>query len=346
MGAALRRFLIASWQRRTLAAVFLWPVSLLYGALASLRRQLYSSGIWRVQRAARIVVVVGNVVVGGGGKTSLVIALVRHLQSRGLKPGVVSRGYRRQGRRCQEVLETSRVSEVGDEPMLIRQATGAPVFVAPARIDAARALLAEHPGVDVIISDDGLQHYGLYRDIEICVFDDSGAGNGLLLPAGPLREPWPRPADLVLSTGNPRNVHGFSAQRVLASHARRSDGALVALQELRALTSKPGESFWAVAGIARPEAFFAMLRSEGLKLARTEALPDHAAFDDRNWSGTGNDRLICTEKDAFKLWLHRPDALAIPLELNIEPGFWKALDALVDAGLRSKLSSTDGHSTT
>lgn len=345
MSAALRRALRNGWKRRGPLALFLWPVSVLYGVLIGVRRLLYQAGIRSVQRAAVPVIVVGNVVAGGSGKTPVVIVLAQYLQSRGLKAGVVSRGYGRHAQDCREVHDGSLASEVGDEPMLIKQTTGAPVFVAPLRIDAARALVARHPDVDLLLCDDGLQHYGMHRDIEICVFDDSGAGNGFLLPAGPLREPWPRATDLVLYAGTDSPGTGFSVQRSLASHARRADGALVALQELREFKNRADRQLWAVAGIAQPEAFFAMLRSHGLPLARTEALRDHATFEGSTWSRVNNHTLVCTEKDATKLWRHRPDALAVPLVLRMEPAFWEAFDKLLNERTGLKLSSTHGHST-
>lgn len=346
MGAAMRRVLVGSWNHRGVLPILLWPFSMVYGALAALRRFFYRAGIWKARRVAVPVVVVGNVVAGGAGKTPVVMALVQHLQSRGLKPGVVSRGHGREGGEWREVLENSLPGDVGDEPMLIRQTTGAPVFVASARIDAARALLDRYPDVDVVVCDDGLQHYGLHRDVEICVFDERGIGNGFLLPAGPLREPWPRPTDLVLSNHKQQPGQVFSFHRALAGHARRADGSSIALADLRKFHNRPEAQLWAVAGIARPEAFFAMLRAQGLPIAHTEALPDHADFEQPAWSTANSHTLVCTEKDAVKLWRHRPDALAVALLLRIEPAFWVALDKLLNALARSKLSSGHGHTTT
>jgi tetraacyldisaccharide 4'-kinase len=288
------------------------------------------------------VIVVGNVVAGGAGKTPVVMALVRHLQARGRHPGVISRGHGRHTRDCREVHAGSPAQEAGDEPALIKRSTRVPVFVATRRIDAARALLARYPQTDVLVCDDGLQHYALARDIEVCVFDDRGAGNGFLLPAGPLREPWPRPVDLVLHTGAQPAFTGFTSRRELARHAVRADGSQVALSTLAPASARP---LLALAAIAQPEAFFAMLRVQGLPLARTLALPDHYDFD--SWSRPkGKDyTLICTEKDAVKLWEKHPDALAVPLEFTPEPAFFEALDALLDTSPLTPLSSTHGHTT-
>ena len=320
------------WLQRRWPALLLWPLSLLYGAVASLRRWLYRFGLLASGSAGVPVIVVGNVVAGGSGKTPVVIAIVEHLKAAGWQVGVVSRGYGRVGEDCREVLPDSPVRQVGDEPALIRHTCRCPVFVAPKRLDAARALLAQHPGVQIIVCDDGLQHLALERDIEICVFDDRGAGNGLLLPAGPLREPWPRAVDLVLHTGEHPAFGGWRARRGLAADALAQDGTR------RPLQSFAGTPCTVLAGIARPEAFFAMLHGAGITPARTIALPDH--FDFASWqlpAGTPTP-VLCTEKDAVKLWSTVPEAWAVPLQLVLDAGFADALDRLVAARVPSRLS--------
>ncbi len=202
-----------AWLHRGLLACLLWPFSLLYRAIAALRRLAYRRG-WKTAHSVGVpVIVVGNVVAGGAGKTPVVMAVVRHLQARGLAVGVVSRGYGRRTQDGREVRAESDPRDVGDEPLLVQRTTGAPVVVDRDRVAAARRLLAAHPEVRVIVSDDGLQHLALGRDVEICVFDDRGVGNGWLLPAGPLREPWPRACDLVLHTGDRPAFAGFAARR-------------------------------------------------------------------------------------------------------------------------------------
>ena len=166
------------WRTRGPVAWVLWPISLIYGALVALRRGLYRLRWLRSEHAGVPVIVVGNVIAGGAGKTPVVIALVRHLQAQGWQPGVISRGYGRSTHDCRAVLPDSPAPEVGDEPTLIARATHAPVFVAPRRIAAARALRAAHPGTDVLVCDDGLQHLALARDLEICVFNSDGVGYG------------------------------------------------------------------------------------------------------------------------------------------------------------------------
>lgn len=326
------------WLRRGARAWALRPVAWLFGLVASVRRALYAVGWLRREGVPVPVVVVGNVVAGGAGKTPVVIAVTRHFQARGLAVGIVSRGHGRSTDDCREVRDDSDPREVGDEPTLLRRVTGAPVFVARRRVEAARALLARHPEVRLIVSDDGLQHLALRRDVEICVFDDRGIGNGWLLPAGPLREPWPRACDLVLHTGGRPEasaapaIPGFGARRALADHALRGDGTTVPLDDLRSLT------LVAVAAIAKPEGFFSMLRARGLRPVACVALPDHDDFT--GWTppapvaGAPHPTIVCTEKDAVKLWRLRPDALAVPLVFEPEVAFFEALNA--------KLSSADG----
>lgn len=333
---AWQRRLTDSWLRRGPLAWMLWPLSLLMRGLVRLRQGLYLSGMLRAQRLPVPVIVVGNVVAGGAGKTPVVMALVEHLRARGHQPGVISRGYGRRSQDCREVRENSAVEDVGDEPALIRRRTGAPVFVAARRAEAARALLQAYPQTDVLVSDDGLQHLALARDLEICVFDDRGIGNGFLLPAGPLREPWPRYVDLVLHTGAQPAFTGYTAQRALAAHAVRADGSRIHLASL----ARAGRPLLAVAGTARPQGFFDMLQALGLPLSLTVARPDHDDYAGWQRPADRDYTLLCTEKDALKLWRQHPDALAVPLEFMPEPAFFRALDRLL-----AQLSSPHGHPT-
>ena len=333
----MRQALQRSWLRRGLLACLLWPLSLIYRALVALRLRLYRSGSLRSQRLPVPVLVVGNVVAGGAGKTPVLLALLEHLRARGIRAGVISRGYGRKSRACLQVTHDSLPEQVGDEPMLIQRAAGVPVFVAGDRVQAGRALLAAHPEVQVIVCDDGLQHLALQRDIEICVFDARGIGNGWLLPAGPLREPWPRGVDFVLAgqgfdgAGN----SSFNVKRELAPLVCNSAGERVALASLA------GRPLLAVAGIANPELFFGMLRDRGLTLDCTFALPDHYDFGGAPLPLEPQLTVVCTEKDAVKLWRSRADAWAVPLLVQIQTGFWPAFDRLLDA----KLSSAHGPET-
>ena len=325
----------SAWYKRGLlsflVSILLWPLSQVYKFLAFTHSKLYQTGVLKVNKVSVPVVVVGNIVAGGGGKTPTVIALVQHLQAQGILVGVISRGYGRTSNECLEVKKDSKISDVGDEPAGVLIACSAIIFVANSRFEAASALLKAYPATQVIISDDGLQHHALQHDIAITVFDDRGLGNSLLLPAGPLRESSVKTINsLVLHTGNQAvkvastTAPQFTARRALASYALKSDGSKVNLSDL-----KPSTKLLALAGIANPEAFFDMLRGAGLNLAKTVPLPDHYLFD----SALGNEyagyTLICTVKDAVKLWQIHPEALAVPLEFEPEAAFFVAFDALL-----------------
>lgn len=315
------------WLQRSPVVWPLLPLSWLYGGLMRLRRLAYRWGCKRSGHPGIPVIVVGNVVAGGAGKTPTTMALVQHLQSLGLQAGIVSRGHGRSSTGVREVLRDSAATDVGDEPLLIHRHTGAPVWVGASRLEAARHLRQAHPAVHLLVCDDGLQHLGLQRDLEICVMDERGTGNGWLLPAGPLREPWPRQVDLLLYTDGQPHPGAHTARRMLAPHAINGQG------QTRPLTDFGGMPVDAVAGLARPEAFFSMLRERGLNLLETHALPDHDSF--ATWAPRSTGRpLLCTEKDAVKLWQHQPQAWAVPLQLEVHHSFWQALDGwLIRQGL-------------
>lgn len=336
MLAAMQTRLRQSWNHRGLLPLILLPVAALYGALAALRRQLYR---WQFKKSRRVsipVVVVGNVVAGGSGKTPVTIALVEHLMGRGWSVGVVSRGYGRRSKSYLEVTAATTPHAVGDEPLLIQQKTRVPVLVGPSRFKAASALLQRYPQTQVIVCDDGLQHYGLFRNLEICVFDDRGCGNGWLMPSGPLREYWPRAlvaqagqtlaTTLTLHTGKSPAFAGPRGHRSLARFGIRKNGDRVSLTELAAPGSPP---LIALAGTSQPEEFFTMLRAQGLNLQETLALPDHYDFDSLYRTFQKGYSLICTEKDAVKLWQIAPEAIAVPLHFKIEPEFWNEFDTLL-----------------
>jgi tetraacyldisaccharide 4'-kinase len=345
----IKIWLQATWYKPTLLSILmfplLWVVSQVYKFLAYTHRQLYATGVLKTNQVSVPVVVVGNIVTGGGGKTPTVIALVQHLQAQGLKVGVISRGYGRTSADCLEVKPNSAISDVGDEPALVLFATSAPVFVATKRFDAASALLKTYPNTQVIISDDGLQHHALQHDVAVTVFDDRGIGNGFLLPAGPLRESKVATHNsLVLHTGNGyAHVFGtsapqFRANRALAKHALRSDGSQVSLSELET-TTKP---LLALAGIANPQAFFTMLAASGLDAAKTVSLPDHfnlhSHFNSKEINKYVGYTIICTVKDAVKLWKINPEleleVLAVPLDFAPEPAFFAAVEAMLKTLLK------------
>lgn len=349
----MKKILQHAWSRRGWLACLLWPVSQLYGLIIKVRELLYKIGFLKSTRVPVPVLVVGNVVAGGGGKTPLVLALVKHFQSQGLVVGVISRGYGRSGLQCQEVFQGSPAHELGDEPVLIKRSTNAPVFVASKRLQAVHALLAAYPDTQLLVCDDGLQHYSLVRDIEVVVFDDRGLGNGWLLPAGPLRETWSKTPsygrDLVLHTGQIPAFSGFTSARQLAPYALAPDGRKVLLSSLE------GKSLVAVAAIANPDAFFDMLEAFGLNISQKIILPDHYDFLNYVFPVKNDATVLCTEKDAVKLFGQPQmssssiDLLSVPLLFAPEPAFLATLDArlapLLTKALLSQLPSSHGYQT-
>lgn len=330
----LRHALTRAWLSRGPMVCVLLPFSVLYGLLVGLRLCLYQLGFFHSTQLPVPVIVVGNVLVGGVGKTPVVMALVEYLTQRGLKVGVISRGYGRHSHDVQAVHSDSQAREVGDEPLLIAQSSAVPVWVGSDRVAAGRALLAQHPEVRVIVCDDGLQHLALAHDLALCVFDERGVGNGWLLPAGPLRESWPRRQAApmwIVNTSGVAATGEFAAQRQLAPVARRADGST------RALHSWRNQPVQALAGIAKPEVFFDMLRAQGLQLTQTQALADHADLDQVCIDALAGD-VLCTEKDAVKLWGTHPQAWAVPLITQLPAD----LLADIDQALAAKLSSLHG----
>lgn len=296
--AFLETLLSREWQRRGWLAWLLLPLSLLFGVATGCRRWLYRMGLFSSHAIAVPVIVVGNIYIGGTGKTPLVIWLVQQLRDYGFVPGVISRGHGTNADQVRQVREDTPVEIAGDEPLLICQRSGAPVFVGRRRVAAAEALLAAYPNVDVLIADDGLQHYALRRDIEILLSDERGVGNGWLLPAGPLREPVSRRFDFHLVNGGAAAV----GEQTFAMHLRGSEArGLSAPHSTLPLHDLPDTvRIAAAAGIGHPERFFLMLRKLGVNLSHTLPLPDHFDFSTNPFADLDADIILITEKDAVK----------------------------------------------
>ncbi len=295
----------AIWYRDHPLGLALAPLSWLYGGFVLLRRAAYRTGLRRMSRCSRPVVVVGNLTVGGTGKTPLVVWLVECLRRQGYRPGIVTRGYRGEAREWpQEVCAGSDPRAVGDEPVLLARRSGCPVMAGPDRYGAARDLVERH-GCDVIVSDDGLQHLALHRDIEIAVIDAARRfGNGRLLPAGPMREPLARLAsvDLVVENGGGDGAPEFPGASIRACYPMRVRALpLCSLAGDRRLAPAgwSGRTVHAVAGIAHPERFFATLEALGLRVI-PHPYPDHHRFAPGEITFGDGLPVIMTEKDAVK----------------------------------------------
>ena len=310
----LHTLLERHWQSpNPVLLLLLRPLAILFGKIAARRRARYLSGSLKSEKPPVPVVVVGNIHAGGTGKTPITAALVAALQTRGITVGIISRGYGRSLKTPHVLTARSTAAEAGDEPLLLYRRTQAPTAVARRRIEAARALLAAHPDLQLIIADDGLQHYALERDLEICVFPaaDAARRDLDLLPNGGLREPVARLRDVdavVFSQAAPA-VAAAAPYRYAHPDETLHSGSL-----------KTDARCVAVAAIARPQRFFDSLAALGFPLAQTLALPDHAAFDTTALPAA--DYIFVTEKDAAKL--PPPDKApaniwVLPIDAQIAP---------------------------
>ena len=328
----IANFLAREWRKRSYVAWALTPLACLFGAVAATRRALFELGWMKRVDVGVPVVIVGNVTVGGTGKTPTVIALVEALRGAGFQPGVVSRGYGAKVAQPTSVTATSSADQVGDEPLLIARRTHAPVFVCPDRVGAAQALLKANPSVDVIVSDDGLQHYRLARAFELVVFDDRLGGNNFLLPAGPLREPMSRRRDATL-INSPYERTLPPWPNTFSLDLQPGDAWLLDNPAVRRpLAQFAGEKVAAAAGIGSPERFFATLRAAGITPA-TRAFPDHYSYRDNPFAGIDADSILITEKDAVKFGAWRDARIwVVPVEAVLKP----RLIALVVEKLRGR----------
>jgi tetraacyldisaccharide 4'-kinase len=309
------------WYRITPFHLLLWPVSLLFGLLAAIRRTLYRRGALRSFKLPVPVVIIGNISVGGTGKTPCTLWLAQQLLDAGWHPAIISRGYskarQRQTNSPRAVAAADSPDEVGDEPLLMTQRGLCPVWIGRDRVAAARGLLQAYPECDVILSDDGLQHYRLQRDVEIVLVDGLRRfGNGLLLPAGPLREPVSRLAsvDAVVSNGGKAAAGEYAMQLGGAQFYKLLDPAA----SLPA-SAFAGRNVHAIAGIGHPQRFFTYLEQLGVS-AQTHAFPDHHCYSPSDIAYRDADAVLMTEKDAVKCaafatekcWVLRVDAQIAP----------------------------------
>lgn len=315
----LRIWFERQWQTTGWAQCLLRPLAWLFALLALTRRFCYHIGLFSSQALPVPVIVVGNISVGGVGKTPLVIYLAQQLKLAGYAPGILSRGYG--GQQAGEVTPDSLPQVFGDEPVLMARRTGCPVWVNSSRVAGGLALLNKHPQVNVVICDDGLQHYALQREIEIAVVQRPlGLGNGRLLPAGPLREPLGRlqQVDVVVESGQ----LAFAASHVPAYQLRLRPGVWTSVSDFTSETSTPAlrkQALVAMAGIGHPQRFFDML--DTLELAvEQRALPDHHAYTREDFESLYGKTILMTEKDAVKCQhLGLNNAWFLPVSAELQP---------------------------
>ncbi len=288
-------WLVSSWYNSH-AVFWLKPFSWMYQQIVCVRFKLYQTGILKSFQVAAPVIVVGNITVGGTGKTPFVIWLVQFLKQSGFKPGVITRGYGGKAKYWPQRAESDSDPErLGDEAVLLAQHCQCPVIVGPSRAESARQLLAE-TDCNIIISDDGLQHYALKRDIEIAIVDGTRRlGNGRFLPAGPLREAASRllEVDLVVCNGNEPCDNEFLMQ------LQGQNAVNLATNEQRPLKEFSGKACHALAGIGNPARFFDMLKIIGLNCS-THMFADHHPFQQHDINFDDSLPVLMTEKDAVK----------------------------------------------
>ncbi len=285
------------WSSLNPLSLLLLPFTAVFALVSATRRLLYRAGILRTRRFDIPIIVVGNITVGGTGKTPLVIWLAAFLRQKGWRPGIVSRGYGGKARNWpQQVRADSDPAVVGDEAVMLAARTGCPMCVGPDRPAAVEALL-QHTEVDIVISDDGLQHYALGRDLEVAVIDgERRLGNGLLLPAGPLREPRSRldSVDMVVVNGQNGEGEGEYAMTLVQPTLRGLHDDRPAM-----LADFGDQEVHAVAGIGNPQRFFDLLQCSGLRIKK-HPFPDHHAFRAQDLAFSPDLPVLMTEKDAVK----------------------------------------------
>mgnify|MGYP000158441983 CR=1 FL=1 len=310
------KWLINSWYKPQPIRWLLSPFSALYRFVIALRKQCYRKGIFKQHPVAVPVIIVGNISVGGTGKTPFVVWLAQQLQQQGFKPGIISRGYG--GKAEYYPLEVNKDSDptiVGDEPILIARQTSSPMVVSPIRIEAAEYLLKHHD-CDVIISDDGLQHYALARNIEIVIVDaERQFGNQCCLPAGPLREPLSRlqNVDFIVYNGKTTHPsHSFNMTLSAELAVNLSDTSIS-----KSLNEFNGQEVHAVAGIGNPKRFFNQLNTFNIDVIPHE-FNDHHPFQENDIHFDDNKTVLMTEKDAVKCQhLASRNMWYIPIEASV-----------------------------
>lgn len=310
------------WYKQNPVAWLLLPLSWLYCLLVFIRRRLYATGVLRSSRVPAPVVIVGNISVGGTGKTPLLIALCDLLQHQDHAVGVVSRGYGADYTGVHEVVETDDPRCCGDEPLLIHRRTGCPVVIGHDRVAAARRLL-EIAACDVILSDDGLQHYRLQRDVELAVVDARrGFGNGYCVPAGPLREPVSRLRQVDIVAWHRQ---GEVDETDIGFYLEFGDVINLATAQARSLETFRGQRVHAVAGIGFPRRFFDQLRSAGLELVE-HAFADHHRFSEPDFDFSDDLPVLMTEKDAVKCaGMQRPELWKVPVNARLSQALQRAV---------------------
>lgn len=333
------------WNSINLISILLSPLSFLFFIISRARKYIYNTGFVKSYTSPVPVIIIGNISVGGTGKTPLIIELVKMLQQRGLQAAVISRGYGGEAEQWPQIVnDQSTAKQTGDEPLLIYRQTRCPVVVGPNRKDDIELLLKQF-NCDVILSDDGMQHYALQRDAEICVVDARKKfGNGMLLPAGPLRESMSRlqTVDLVLYNGGDKQHESFEmipSKDVFIVGKRKQQESEQDMS--MSLESFRGKTVHAVAGIGNPQRFFDMLKSCGVKV-KPHAFKDHYYYQKKDLIFDDDLSVLMTEKDAVKcIHLDLQNHWSVPVDIVLSQSALIKLNGVFDSVLKSNEKSNE-----
>ncbi len=313
------------WSKNPVA-LMLWPISLLFCLLVLIRIQLYRWQFLKSEKISVPVIVVGNISLGGNGKTPFVVSLVQLLQQRGFQPGILTRGYKSDHEQETTILSQSATSDrAGDEANMLSELCGCPLGIGANRVKSASTLIQQFPQIDMLVMDDGLQHYALQRDIEIIVQREQSYGNGFCIPAGPLREPRSRlqQVDLVVDRDGSELSEQFGFCWNLNHPEQQCELADFKDQNVNAL-----------AGIGFPELFFGALRQQGLNLVSSRSFSDHETFTLQDIMTFNQAPLLVTHKDAVKLRSFATDNIwVVPLELTLSDDLQYQLLSLLESKL-------------
>ncbi|OGT26397.1 MAG: tetraacyldisaccharide 4'-kinase [Gammaproteobacteria bacterium RIFCSPLOWO2_02_FULL_42_14] len=326
------------WNKKTFLSIFLFPISLLYRSIFFIRQKLFQWAILKSYCVEAPVIIVGNITVGGTGKTPLVIAIAHELKENGWKPAIITRGYRGKNKNWPVlVMQDSDPVLFGDEAVLLAKKTGVSVIAGPDRVADARYAIAQSD-CNVIISDDGLQHYRLQRDIEIAVIDGSVRfGNGFCLPAGPLRESVSRlkTVDFVVTNGK-AEVGEYAMQFVIDTfYLLNNPEKIITVDALK------NKKIIAMAAIGNPERFFDQLRDFGLQFSK-RIFPDHYFFQAKDLMCASDEIIIMTEKDAVKCSKFKNEKIWVASGgVTVDSGLLERLQTSINRGYARGLLDTD-----
>ena len=307
--------------------ILLTPLSLIFYLLLKLRKFLYSSGLFKSIKLTRPIVIIGNITLGGTGKTSLIQKIVTELKKNKISVGVISRGYGSSSTKPREVFKSSLVEDVGDEPLLLKKKLDIPIFIGKDKASVAKFLIDQYPNVQILLSDDGLQHYKLKRDLEICIIDgERGLGNKRLLPSGPLREPVSRlsQCDLIILNEKKSNFeYDYLMSYKNPNYLKNRQNQKIKLNALK------GKKVFIMSATGNPYRLIKFFKSLSLNF-KYKFFNDHYFFKQDDFDGLEKKMIVMTEKDIIKCQnINHDNIWYLPLSVEIEAGFMNEISKLI-----------------